>query len=163
MVIFDLREEARLVSQLYVLGGVALAFGAAALAPASLRRRLPATLAEAVRPLALVFVLATAVMAWVEHDERQRAEALVAQCWSGACTVVEGWVHGVEPVHKVSSGGRWTAPLWAGYFNVGGSFYAHSPRDYSDYSPANSLRDGDWARVYSQGEYLVLVDVGAFR
>lgn len=159
MVIFDLREEARLVSQLYVVGGVALALGAAALAPASLRSRLPANLAEAVRPLALVFALATAVMVWVEHDERQQAGVLVEQCRSGACALVEGWVHGVEPVHQVTSGSRMTAPQWGGYFNVGSTFYAHYPRDFSDYSPANRLRNGDWARVYSQGEHLVLVEV----
>lgn len=159
MVIFDLREEARLVSQLYVVGGVALAFGAAALAPASLRGRLPAALAEAVRPLAMVFALTTFIMVWVEHQERQQAETLVEQCRSGACTLVEGPVHGVEPVHQVSSGGRYTQPSWRGYFNVGGSFYAHSPRDYSSYSPANRLHDGDWARVYSQDGTLILVEV----
>lgn len=159
MLIFDLREEARLLSLLYVVGGAALALAAAAVAPASLRGRLPDNLAAAVRPLAVVFALAAAALAWVEYDERRQAQALVAQCRSGACSMVEGLVHGVEPVRQVTSSGRWTAPIWGGYFNVGDTAFAHYPRDYSNYSPANSLRDGDWARVYSQGGHLVLVEV----
>lgn len=159
MIIFDLREEARLVSYLYLVGGLALACGAAIAAPRRLRNLLPPTLSAALRPLATIFALVTAGLAWIEYDERREAEALVAQCLSGGCTLAEGLAWNVTPVHQVTSGSRMTAPIRGGYFNVGDSFFAHYPRDSSDYSPANRLRDGDRVRVLSRDGILVLVEV----
>lgn len=158
MIIFDLREEARLVSYLYGVGAIALALGAAAVAPAWLRGRLPDALADSLRPLALVFTLAAAGLAWVEYHERSEADALVKQCSTGACTMVEGEVREVVPVHRITSGGRFNAPIWGGYFTIGDTFYAHYPRDHSNYSPANLMRVGDRVRAFSQGERLVLVE-----
>ncbi|CAA7616535.1 hypothetical protein [Magnetospirillum sp. UT-4] len=159
MIVFDLREEARLITYLYPIGACALAFAAAALAPLRLRRRLPEALADSVRPLAVIFGLVTAGLVWVEYDERRQAEALVELCLAGGCTVVEGEVSDVEPVHKISSGGRYTQATYGGYFRIGDTLFAHYPRDFSSYSPANHLRDGDRARAYQSGETLVLVDL----
>jgi hypothetical protein len=159
MIIFDLREEAELVSYLYVVGAIALALSAAAVAPVSFRVRLPDALADSLRPLALVFTLAAAGMVWVEYEERSEARSLVAQCSAEGCNFVEGTVSDVNPVHKITTGGRFTSPIWGGHFTVGDRFYAHYPRDHSNYSPANLLRDGDRVRICSQGERLVLVEM----
>ncbi|CAA7622100.1 hypothetical protein [Magnetospirillum sp. SS-4] len=161
MIIFDLREEAYFASYLYAMAATAAVFGAMAVAPRSLRSRMPPALAEAIIPFAFVFILAAGIFAWAEYDERRRADALVELCLNGGCTVVEGNVHDVVPVHKITSGGRMTAPIWGGHFRVGDALYTHYPRDHSNYSPANRLRDGEWARVHSQGDTLVLVEVEA--
>ncbi len=159
MVIFDLREEARQISLIYLIAPAAFAFAIASLAPPPLRARMPAALAEATRPLALVFGLTTGLLGWVEFDERRQADALVELCLNCGCTVAEGPVHDIEPVRKITSGGRFNAPMRGGYFKVGGKLYAHSPRESSDYSPANFLREGELVRIYSQDEQLVLVEV----
>ncbi len=159
MIIFDLREEAQSASYLFLMGSFALAFAAAALAPRGLRRRLPEAVADSARPLAAIFILITAVLAWLEYDERRQADALVEQCLAGGCTQFEGAVDGVEPVHQVTSGSRHTAPTYSGYFWIGDTRISHSPRDGSRYSPANRLRDGDRVRVYRLGEVLVLVEL----
>ncbi|MEW5729732.1 MAG: hypothetical protein AB1918_18020 [Pseudomonadota bacterium] len=158
MIIFDLREEARLVSLLYLVGGIAVVLGVLAFLPRALRDRLPDALAEAARPLTLVFSLAAAALAWSEMDERGQADQLVERCLAGGCTFVEGPVSDVEPVHAVGSGSRFTPPLQGGSFRVAGTYYAHYPRDNSDYSPANALQNGDWARVHSDGDRVVLVE-----
>lgn len=158
MIVFDLREEVRLLSLVHLVGGLAVVLGLMALAPRSLRSRLPEALAEALRPLALVFAAAAAVLLWGEVVERRNADDLVAQCLRGGCGVAEGLVTDVEPVRQITSGGRFGAPTFGGSFRVGGTAYAHHPAGYSDYSPANALRDGDRVRVYSVGGTVVLVE-----
>ena len=158
MIIFDLREEAQFASYFYLMGFFALTFAAAALAPRGLRRRLPEAVADSARPLAMIFILLTTVLAWLGYDERRQVDALVEQCLAGGCTQIEGAVHGVEPVHQVTSGSRYTAPMQSGYFWIGDTLISHSPRDHSGYSPANRLRDGDRVRVYRLDEVLVLVE-----
>ncbi|CAA6606138.1 hypothetical protein MTBLM1_80054 [Rhodospirillaceae bacterium LM-1] len=158
MIVFDLREEARLISFLYLFGGLTLAFGAAALVPRALSKQLYG-LSELSRPLSITLAVLTAILAGAEFYERHEADALVEQCLAGGCTVVEGQVSGVEPLHKVTSGGRYTQASWGGSFWVGDTLYAHYPRDFSSYSPVNHLRNGQRARVYILDESLVLVEV----
>ena len=160
MIIFDLRGETQQLSALYAYGGIAVALVAAvALSPKSIRDRLNAAFADAVWPLVLVLVVYMAIMIWNENGKRKQAEALVEQCWNGGCNVVEGRVHDVEPVRQISSGGRYSAPTYRGTFKVGDEVFFHYPSDNSAYSPANLLRDGDRARVHSQDDIIVLVEV----
>jgi hypothetical protein len=83
----------------------------------------------------------------------------VERCLNGGCSLIEGRVSGVVPVEKVTSGGRVSQTSYrGGYFRVGEKHFSHQPRDSSNYSPANSIQDGDVVRVYSIGEVLVLVE-----
>jgi hypothetical protein len=159
MLIFDLREEARMASYLYVVLAAAIGFFAVWVAPRSFRARMPDAVAEAVGPLALLLGLAAAALGWQEYDERREADELVEMCLNGGCAMAEGAAYDVEPVHRITSGSRYTAPLRGGYFKLDDKLFAHYPRDASNYSPANVLRDGDWVRVYSQDGRLVLVEV----
>ena len=159
MVIFDLREEARLVSFLYLVGGGAVVFGLLALAQRWLLKRLSETLADAARPLAVFFAIISAIMLWLEYDERQQAEALVAQCMSGACDMTEGPVYDVMPVHQIAAGSRYLMPTWRGHFSVGERHFTHYLPSFSGYSPVNYLRDGDRVRVYSLDNLLILVEL----
>jgi hypothetical protein len=159
MVVFDLREEAQLMSWMYVVAPVTVLFVLAAMAPFSVRARLPLVLPEDVRPLALIFVVLLIYMVWYEDYERRQADATVERCLNGGCSLVEGRVSGVVPVQKVTSGGRISQTSYrGGYFRVGEKFFSHSPSDFSSYSPANRIHDGDVARVFSIGEVLVLVE-----
>ena len=158
MVVFDLREEAQLMSWMYVVAPVTVLLVLAAVSPSSVRARLPLNLPEDVRPLAVFFVVLLISMVWYEDYERRQAQATVERCQKGGCSLVEGPVSGVVPVHKVTEGSRFTPPQYGGYFRVGEKFFSHSPSAFSNYSPANSLSDGDVARVYSIGEVLVLVE-----
>jgi hypothetical protein len=159
MVVFDLREEAQLMSWMYLVAPVTVVLVLAAMAPFSVRARLPIVLPEDVRPLALFFVLLLTYMVWYEDYERRQADATVERCLNGGCSLVEGRVSGVVPVQKVTSGGRISQTSYrGGYFRVGDKHFSHSPSDFSSYSPANSIHDGDVARVYSFGEMLVFVE-----
>ena len=159
MIIFDLREEARMASYLYGIGSATILLMLAAAIPDRIRNRLPSALAESLRPLAGAFLLATIVLAWFEYSERQEADRLAELCLSGACAVTEGPATSVDPIHKITSGSRWTAPIEGGYFQVGDTVFAHYPRDHSDYSPITFLRQGQMVRVYSKDQVLVLVEV----
>lgn len=158
MLIFDLREEAHLVSLLHGVVTAAVVLGALSVAPAPIRSRLPVALAEAARPLTFAFLLAAGLLGWIEYDERRQANALVETCLSGGCEIAEGQVYGVERVRQISPGGRFTAPIQRGDFKVGDKLYFHYPRDGSNYSPANFLREGERVRVYSKDDRLVLVE-----
>ena len=159
LIVFDLREEAWFISYLYVVGSAALVLGLVALAPRSLQARLPGALADAARPMALTLFAITAFMIWAENNERRQAEASVEECLAGSCKVVEGFVSDVEPVHQITSTGRHTSAIYGGYFRVGDTFFAHYPRAFSNYSPANRLHNGDYVRVHSLGDALVIVTV----
>ena len=159
MVIFDLRDEAQLMSWIYVVALITLLLVLAAMAPFSVRARLPLVLPEDVRPLALFFVILLIYMVWYEYYERRQADALVERCLNGGCSLVEGRVSGVVPVQKVTSGGRVSQTSYrGGFFRVGEKHFRHYPIESSNYSPANRLQDGDVVRVYSFGEVLVLVE-----
>ncbi|MCA1907775.1 MAG: hypothetical protein LDL39_05380 [Magnetospirillum sp.] len=159
MIVFDLREEARLVSYLYLTGGLTLALLLVGLTHKWFQGRLwPATLGDAAFPLALVFALASLGLGWMEVDERQQAETLAAQCLAGQCDMVEGPVVSATPVRQVTQGSRYTAPMERGEFRVGDHVFFHYPRDHSDYSPANKLQPGQKVRVYSHQQVLVLVE-----
>ncbi len=106
MVVFDLREEAQLMSWMYVVVPVTVVLVLAALVPFSVRARLPLVLPEDVRPLALFFVLLLTYMVWYEDYERRQADATVERCLNGGCSLVEDRVSGVVPVQMVTSGGR---------------------------------------------------------
>ena len=159
MVVFDLREEAQLMSWMYVVVPVTVLLVLAALAPFSVRARLPLVLPKDVRPLALFFVLLLTYMVWYEDYERRQADATVERCLNGGCSIVEGRVSGVVAVQKVTSGGHVLLTSYrGGYFRVGDKHFSHSPITFPDYSPANRIQDGDVVRVYSFGELLVLVE-----
>jgi hypothetical protein len=158
MVVFDLRVEAHFMSWMYLIGPGAVLLSLMAMAPSSLRARLPLWISAILRPVALSFAFVAALMVWFEYKERQEANALVEQCLNKGCTVAQGLVSDVQPVHQVSIGSRLTSPRYAGYFRVGDAFFAHSPHDFYNYSPVNHLQNGDMARVYSLGYKLILVE-----
>lgn len=159
MLIFDLREEAQLFSLFHGVAAASIALGALSVLPPPMRSRLPVALIEAAGPLTFVFLLATGLLGWMEYDERRQADVMVELCLSGGCEMAEGPVYEVEHVRQTSSGGRFTAPVRRGEFKIGDKLYFHYPRDGSNYSPANLLREGDRVRVYSNGDQLVLVEV----
>jgi hypothetical protein len=158
MVVFDLREEAQLMPWMYVVVPVTVLLVMAAMAPFSVRARLPLNLPQDVRPLALFFVVLLIGMVWYEDYERRQADATVAWCLNGGCSLVEGRVSSVVPVHKVTEGSRLTPPQYGGYFRVGEEHFSHYPSAFTNYSPTNRIHDGDMARVYRLGELLVLVE-----
>jgi hypothetical protein len=106
MVVFDLREEAQLMSWMYLVALITVLLVLAAMTPFSVRARLPLVLPEDVRPLALFFVVLLIYMVWYEDYERRQADATVERCLNGGCSLIEGRVSGVVPVEKVTSGGR---------------------------------------------------------
>ena len=106
MLVFDLREEAQLMSWMYVVALLTVLLVLAAMAPFSVRARLPLNLPQDVRPLALIFVVLLIYMVWYEDYERRQADATVERCLNGGCSLVEGRVSGVVPVQNVTSGGR---------------------------------------------------------
>jgi hypothetical protein len=159
MVVFDLREEAQMMAWMYMVAPITVLLVLTAMAPFSVRARLPLVLPEDVRPLALFFVVFLSGMVWHEDYERRQAAVTVERCLNGGCNLVEGRVSGVVPVQRVTSGGRVSLSSYrGGVFRVGEKFFSHYPSDFSNYSPANHIHDGDVARVYSFGEVLVLVE-----
>jgi hypothetical protein len=106
MVVFDLREEAQMMAWMYLVAPITVLLVLAAMAPFSVRARLPLILPEDVRPLALFFVVFLFGMVWHEDYERRQAAATMERCLKGGCSLVEGRVSGVVPVQKVTSGGR---------------------------------------------------------
>jgi hypothetical protein len=159
VIVYDLREEARLISLIHLIAPLALCLGAVWFAPRSVQAWLPDALVDSARPLTFVFGLAAGVLGWMEYDERSQADALVERCLLGGCLMKEGPVYDVERVRQISSGTRYLAPMRGGYFKVGDTLYAHYPREQSNYSPANLLREGEPVRVYSLDGVIVLVEV----